>query len=373
MKIGIDAKWYFEGPPSGKRVVRGLVDALLATDRKNEYYIFLNRKHSNEVFPVANAGNVRLVYVWAGNNMLSNVFVLPGYVSRFKLDVVLYQNFISVFGAGRNIAYIHDVLFLSNPEYYTIYERLYFAPLKFLTRRADCVITVSEEEKKRLIHFAFASDAKKIHVAYHGVDTTFQPRDSYESKVVEEVKAMYALPDRFLLYVGRLNLRKNVDNLLRAIFLLRDKNIPLVIVGSSNWKESDHMRTIKELGIEHRVIFTGSVFQSLGVVYALSTLFCFPSNAESFGLPPLEAMACGVPVVVANTTSLPEVCGEAGNYVSPNRPDEIAAMIDSLLGNEQLYREKSALGLAQSKKFTWDRAAQRVIEVIELCVTHPAE
>ncbi len=373
MRIGIDAKWYFDGPPSGKRVVRGLVDEILKLNNKNEYFIFLNKKHKDESFPSATSGNVHLIYVWAGNNMLSNVFVLPVYATRYKVDAVLFQNFVSVFGAGKKIAYIHDVLFLSNPEYYTIYERLYFAPLKFLTRRADRVITVSEEEKKRLLQFSFAENPQRIQVAYHGVDHTFQPRENYENKLVAAVKVKYELPDRFLLYVGRLNLRKNVDNLLRAIPLISDKKIPLVIVGSSNWKESDHMRTIKELGIEDRILFKGSVFQDLGVIYSLSTLFCFPSFAESFGLPPLEAMACGVPVVVSNTTSLPEVCGEAGNYVTPDRPDQIAMMIDSLLSNEQLYGEKRALGLTQSKKFTWELAAKKVNEVIESCVTHPAE
>ncbi len=369
MKIGIDAKWYFEGPPSGKRVVRALVDEMIRLDQENEYYIFLNQKHQREPFP-ATGKNVHCVYVWAGNNMLSNVFVVPFYASRLQLDAVLYQNFIPVFGQGRKIAYIHDVLFLSNPEYYTIYERLYFAPLKFLTRRADAVITVSEEEKKRLIHFSFTSDPSILHVAHHGVDHSFLPRESYDSLLVDQIRKQYQLPERFLLYVGRLNLRKNIDNLLKAIPLLKDKAIPLVIVGASNWKESDHERTIRTMGIEDRILFKGAVFQNLGVVYSLAKLFCFPSFAESFGLPPLEAMACGVPVVVSNTTSLPEVCGDAGNYVSPDRPEEIAAMIDRLLSNEQLYEEKKALGLVQSRRFTWERAAMKVKEVIETCVRH---
>ncbi len=367
MKIGIDAKWYFEGPPSGKRVIRGLVDSMLAIDDSNEYYIFLNCKHKTSAFALPRK-NVNICYVWAGNNLLSNVFILPLYSHRYQLDVILYQNFVSPFGHGKAVAYVHDVLFLSNPEYYTIYERIYLSPLKFLSRKADAIMTVSEEEKKRLLQFKLSDDPAKIVVAYHGVDKGFVPREMLPSELVLQVVNRFDLPDKFILFVGRLNLRKNVDNLLRAIPLLQNKEIPLVIVGADDWKKSNHLDVIKELGIGRRVHFTGAVFKELSVIYSCATVFCFPSYAESFGLPPLEAMACGIPVVVSRTTSLPEVCGEAGNYISPDRPEEIASAVDSLLSNEQLYKEKKQLGLRQAKKFTWDRAARTTIECMKSCL-----
>ncbi|NOT74803.1 MAG: glycosyltransferase family 4 protein [Cyclobacteriaceae bacterium] len=367
MKIGIDAKWYFEGPPSGKRVIRALVDHLIEQDRKNEYWIFLNAKHKDQPFPAGQNKNVNLCYVWAGNNMLSNVFILPFYASKFKLDVTLYQNFITLFGHGKKVAYIHDALFLSNPEYYTIYERVYLSPLKFLTRKADAVITVSEIEKHRLLEFKFADNEKMISVAHHGVEKNFRPKEQHSVSDIERIKTQFNLPDRFLLYVGRLNLRKNVDNLLRAIPILRDKSIPLVIVGADNWMKSNHATIIDELGISNRVLFTGAIYKDLDIVYSISTVFCFPSYAESFGLPPLEAMASGVPVVVSNTTSLPEVCGEAGNYVDPAKPEEIAAAIDALLSDSVLYQTKKELGLMQAAKFTWSDAAFKVLQCLENC------
>jgi len=367
MKIGIDAKWYFEGPPSGKRVIRSLVDNMLEIDDKNEYFIFLNKKHKAESFPFKNKKNVTLLYVWSGNNALANLFVLPLFSNKYDLDVTLYQTFSSPFDRAKRIAYIHDVLFLSNPEYYTIYERLYFAPLKSLTRRSNAIITVSEEEKKRLLHFRYSDHPEKITVVYHGVDSSFAPPGKNNNAMIEHLKRKFNLPNAFLLFVGRLNLRKNVDNLLRAIPLLKNKEIPLVIVGADNWKKSNHTAIIKGLGVENRIHFTGAVYKELGMIYSMATIFCFPSHAESFGLPPLEAMASGVPVVVSNTTSLPEICGQAGTYVNPDRPDEIAAAIDNLLGNRQLYEEKRQLGLVQAKKFTWKRAAQITINCIESC------
>jgi len=368
MRIGIDAKWYFEGPPSGKRVVRNLVDYMLKIDHKNQYVIFLDRKQKAENFPFKEGKNMKLCYVWAGNNALSNLFVLPFYSSHHKLDATLYQTFVSPFDKGKKIAYIHDVLFLSNPEYYTIYERMYFAPLKLLTQWASAIITVSNEEKKRLLDYKYSHEPGKIIVAYHGVDPSFAPRANQPVAAVEEVKRRFGLPDQFLLYVGRLNLRKNVDNLLRAIPLLRNKSIPLVIVGADNWKKTNHAEIISQLGTENRIHFTGAVYKDLGIIYSLATIFCFPSHAESFGLPPLEAMASGVPVVVSNTTSLPEICGEAGNYVNPDSPEEIALAIDNLLINHQLYEQKTHLGLMQAKKFTWEQAAQTTIDCIESCM-----
>jgi glycosyltransferase involved in cell wall biosynthesis len=367
MKIGIDAKWYFEGPPSGKRVVKALVDHILRMDDQNEYIVFLNRRHKHRIFPIEKKTNLILCYVWAGNNLLSNLFVLPYYTAKIKIEAVLYQNFVSPFGKAKKIAYIHDVLFLSNPEFYTIYERLYFAPLKSLTKFSDAIITVSEEEKKRLLRFDFSDSKKKIIVAYHGVDSDFKPAESFSNTSKTEIKQKYLLPDRFLLYVGRLNVRKNVDNLLVAISALKDKDIRLVIVGGIDWRKSNHTTTIDRLGIKNRVVFTGAVYKDLGVIYSMATLFCFPSLAESFGLPPLEAMASGVPVVVSNTTSLPEVCGDAGNYIDPANPKSIAEVIDQLLVDEELYSKKKQLGLTQAKKFTWDEAARVSIACIESC------
>jgi glycosyltransferase involved in cell wall biosynthesis len=368
MRIGIDAKWYFAGPPSGMRVIRSLVDAMLTMDDTNEYYIFLNQKHSGESFRFKDKKNVTLCYVWAGNNLLSNIFLLPRYSHQYKLDVILYQNFISPFGRGRTIAYVHDVLFLSHPEFYTVYERIYLFPLKFLARRADSIITVSEAEKQRLLEFKLAFSPDKITVAFHGVETNFVPLEKHDPGVAEQVKVKFGLPDKFILFVGRLNLRKNLENLLRAMPLLQNKEIPLVIVGADNWKKSNHLAIINELGIGQRVLFTGAVYRELNVVYALAKVFCFPSYAESFGLPPLEAMACGVPVVVSNTTSLPEVCGEAGTYVSPDSPVEIASAIDSLLSNDQLCKEKRQMGLEQARKFTWERAARITLDCMEASV-----
>lgn len=368
MRIGIDAKWYFDGPPSGKRVVRNLVDSMLKIDDRNEYVIFLDKKHKGKPFPLQGNTKVNLCYVWAGNNALSNIFVLPYYTLRYKVDATLYQTFISPLDPGKRVAYIHDVLFLSNPEYYTLTERIYFAPLKLLTKWAHAIITVSKIEKERLLEFAYAHDPDKITVAYHGVEKAFRPRQEHSREEIQIAKNKFDLPDKFILFVGRLNLRKNVEHLLKAIPLLENKTIPLVIVGADDWKKSHHQRIIKDSGIENRVLFKGAIYDELSAIYSMATVFCFPSHAESFGLPPLESMASGVPVVTSNTTSLPEICGEAGNYVDPESPEQIAAAIDNLLSNHHLYDEKKMLGLQRAKHFSWESASQTIINCLLQCL-----
>ncbi|MBI1770269.1 MAG: glycosyltransferase family 4 protein [Bacteroidetes bacterium] len=210
--------------------------------------------------------------------------------------------------------------------------------------------------------FDFSKKSEDIVVAYHGVDTIFKPRENYSAAILDEVRKKFNLPDNFLLYVGRLNLRKNVEHLLRAIPLLKNKTIQLVIVGANDWKKSNHNHIIEELNITGRIHFTGAVYRELGIIYSMATIFCFPSYAESFGLPPLEAMASGVPIVVSNATSLPEICGDAGHYIHPNRPEEIAAGIDKLLNDSDYYAQQKQRGLIQAKKFTWDHAAKTVID-----------
>lgn len=364
MKIGIEAKWFYEGPASGRVVIRNLVEHFIAVSAAHEVYVFLDEKAKSLPFPYA-APHVRLVYIWAGNNMVSNLFVLPRHASQLGLDVVVFQNFSPLFASFRRIAYIHDVLFLSNPEYYTFKERLYFAPLKMLTRAAERACTVSDEEKKRLLKYRYKDDPSEVDVIHHGVSPAFRPKECFSEAYLAEIRTKYKLPCRYILFVGRLNIRKNIDHLLKAIPLLRDTQIPLVIAGAQDWKMFDVQPLIRSLSITDRVQMIGAVHgEELAAVYAMAAVFCFPSYAESFGLPALEAMAAGVPVVVSNTTSLPEICGEAGTYIIPDQPVQIAARIDELLVDEVLVQKKKKLGLQRAYSFSWLQSAEKLMKCI---------
>ncbi len=200
--------------------------------------------------------------------------------------------------------------------------------------------------------------AGRIGVMPLGVDESFAPLSGLDPDRVRAVRAAYRLPERFLLYVGRLNERKNIQHLLQSLQALEDRDIELILAGAPDWKMFDLAARIRGLGLQGRVRLLGAVAGAdLPALYALATVFCYVSFAEGFGLPPLEAMASGVPVVVSDRDSLPEVCAGAGTYVDPENPAGIAAAIDSLLRDESLRREKRDLGLQQAELFSWRRSA----------------
>jgi glycosyltransferase involved in cell wall biosynthesis len=362
MRVGIDAKWYFEGPPSGIMVIKNLVNELSKVDSNFEFYFFLDRKSKNINLDYETE-KLNKIYIWAGNSLLSNLFIIPYYINKHKIDVFIYQNFGSFIGRHKKIIFIHDLIFLTHTQYYSLTERLYLKFLKPLAKFSDLIITISESEKNRMKMLGLS---KKIEVIHHGIDPIFKPKNQLNKSVLYETKLKYNLPDTYILYVGRLNTRKNVPNLIKAFSQLSNNKYPLVLVGNKDWKTDNIDKLIQELNIENKVIQTGSVSLSeLSSIYSLAKIFCFLSFEEGFGLPPLEAMASGIPIIVSNTSSLPEVCGQAGTYVNANKPNEIAFAIDKLLSDDQLYHQKSIQGSERSKEFTWVKSADKLINILE--------
>jgi glycosyltransferase involved in cell wall biosynthesis len=364
MKIGIDAKWFFSGNPSGKVVVRNLLEEFLKMSGHHQVFLFLKKEERELIFPF-NYPNVRLVYVWGKNNQISNLFFVRKAAMKLKLDAVLYFYFVPLFTNIKNIVFVFDAIYVSNPEYYSIIERLYFSTIKFLASKANMILTISKTERQRLLKYKFSS-ADKIDVLSMGVQNKYKPQEYHKDEELLRVCTKFSLPERFILYIGRMNVRKNILNMLRSISYLDEKNIKLVIGGKYDKKAFDLPEIIKELKVEDRVIYLGYIDDmDLPVLYSLATVFCYVSYDEGFGLPPIESLASGVPTVVANTGSLPEVCGDAGAYCDPNDPVDIAHKIDSLLSNQLYYDKQRLLGIEISKQFSWTKSAQHLLEVFE--------
>jgi len=357
MKIGIDAKSIFNGPVSTRIVLQNLLPELFRLYPDVEWVVFLDEKDKDKKLPFE-GGNIRAVYVWAGMNQLSNLFVLPRYCKALGLDLVVYQTFPALTRGTASIAFIHDVLFRDFPQFFTWKERLYFVTMPFLTRKAARVTATTAFVARDLVRYGYVKDANRIDLVPLGVSSAFKPLQNWDEDLLKKVRNRLKLPGRFLLFVGRLNVRKNLENLLKALPLIGDQAIPLVVVGKADWKAPNLEALLATDGIGNRVIMTGSIGdEELLAVYALATIFCFPSFAEGFGLPPLEAMASGVPVIVANRTSLPEVCGDAATYAEPEEPGSIAAAVDRLLGDVSFYEEKKASGIKRAAQFTWTNTA----------------
>jgi glycosyltransferase involved in cell wall biosynthesis len=368
MKIGVDAKWYFSGPPSTRTVLQNLLPRLFKSYPQHEWIIFLDKKDRQLQFPF-HQPNIRTHYVWAGINMLSNLLVLPYHIRKYKPDIMIFQTFPAFQQKNISIAFIHDVLFNNYPQYFTWKEKLYFLPLRWLTPSANRIVVTSEFVAKELIRYKYKKHRADIDIVPLGISPDFRPAHELDAELLKMVKEKFNLPGSFILFVGRLNARKNIESLLKAIPLLHDTSMKIVIVGETDGKAINLKKILADSVLENRVLMTGGVTTAeLPAIYAMATLFCFPSFAEGFGLPPLEAMAAGVPAVVSDNTSLPEICGDAPVYIDSGSPESIAYALNRLLENPTLYHQKRTQGLEQARKYNWDKTARGLMECVTNCI-----
>jgi glycosyltransferase involved in cell wall biosynthesis len=258
---------------------------------------------------------------------------------------------------------VHDVFAWSLPGTSTKADALlYRVWLPIVIARVDRVITISETSRADIIRFLHVSP-ERIRIVHRCPNTAYSPQDSGRT---DSMRSRHGLPPRYLLFVGSVEKRKNLSRLLRACDILwrGGEKRPLVIAGARRWMYSDIMRTVEELGLHDRTIFTGFIpEEDLPALYRGADLFVFPSLYEGFGLPPLEAMACGTPVVCSNAASLPEVVGDAAVMVDPYDVEGLADAIHRVLGDAGLRAEMREKGLARASQFTWERAARETIQV----------
>jgi glycosyltransferase involved in cell wall biosynthesis len=255
---------------------------------------------------------------------------------------------------------IYDLSFLHFPEAFRPWNRRY---LQFLTthsaRRARRVIVISESTRCDVVKMLGVPE-DRVDVAYCGVDEMFHPLPAAE---VSRFREERGLPDRFILFLGTLEPRKNVQTLIRAYATWRraGPDIPrLVVAGGKGWYFDRIFAQVEELGLSGEIIFPGYVSQQeLPLWYNAAELFVYPSRFEGFGLPVLEAMACGVPVVTTNVASLPEVAGDAAWLVSPDDESQLIEAMRCVLNDSTLRQEMRARGLAQAAAFTWERTARQ--------------
>jgi glycosyltransferase involved in cell wall biosynthesis len=265
---------------------------------------------------------------------------------------------------GRYVATVHDIIPLIRPQWVTRRHRLVVtAAYHRLDRQADVVISPSETTKADIVR-RLQINPERIAVIPWGCDERFQPKGDPDRCAAVQQK--YRLPARYLLFVGTLEPRKNLTTLLHAYAMLRAEGrgdgLKLVVAGRMGWLYGDIFAAVKALALEEEVIFTGFVDdEDLPHLYREAQLFVFPSLYEGFGLPILEAMASGVPVVTSNTASLPEVAGDAAILVDPRDPKAVAEGIAQVLAEEQLREALTQKGLDRARRFTWQSVAQKTL------------
>ena len=259
----------------------------------------------------------------------------------------------------------HDQIPLIFPEYYRARQRLiYRFAHQLALNTARQTIAVSQSTKDDLRRF-FHVNPDRIVVVHEGVDAHFQPPSRAE---IDQVRATYALPDRYLLYFGSNKPHKNVPQLIEAFAKSgssdQGSDIRLVIAGHWDERYPEAKQTVKRLGLKDSVRFIGPVKDAdLPALYGDAEVFVFPSQYEGFGLPVLEAMACGAPVICSNRSSLPEVAGNAAVLIDPHDVSALAAALDEVGHDANLRVNLAQRSLEQAAQFTWEKAAQQTLDV----------
>ena len=260
---------------------------------------------------------------------------------------------------------VHDLIYKLYPAYHKKLNHWYLnSAMPLFCRRATAIIAVSQATKRDIVTF-YGVDPDKIHVVYEAAAAQFQPPSEVD---VARVRQQYGLPERFLLHLSTIEPRKNLDRLVDALLILRDDypDLGLILVGGKGWLYDDFFDRLKAEGLEGVVRALGWVPDSdLPAVIGAATLAVQPSLYEGFGLPILEHMACGQVVAASDSSSHPEVGGEAAAYFHPTDTTEMAGAIRRLLKDEDEYRRRRQLGLAQAKKFSWQRAARETIAIYD--------
>ncbi len=366
--IAFDARWYSHGNPSGRTVVRNLLPELLSLRPSSDDFTLLVRRGDDLAGLEAiddPSGRIRVKQLPSITALGTNAVVTPLALRKSDVDVVVSQFFSPLWGKFRTVTFVYDVIFLRRPDLFSRIERLYLSSFLPLARRASRLCTISEHERAQLVELGLGS-SEEITVV------PLAPRPEFFSATEESsatARAVYGLPARYVLCVGRLNVRKNLGALLGAVASTTSvtEECPLVLAGAPVGKgKSEELSTLLgQLGARARPL--GFVDDALlpGLVAGAAVLV-FVSLDEGFGLPPLEAMACGTPVLVSDRGVFREVCGEAACYVDPLSPSSIATALDELLADETDNAEQRERCRQRARLFTWARSAAALSQAIDL-------
>jgi len=379
MRIGIDIRCLAEGRRTGvEEYTLGLLKELLHTGGDHQYVLFFNSWKLAPRFlqALAHHGNVTLKAYRLPNKLLN--FCL--WYLRFPtldwlmggVDVVFLpnQNFVGVSRQVPLVVTAHDLSFELFAETFSWKQRFwhYFVNFRGLTRRATKVLAVSHSTKRDIVD-TYGTGEHKIKVIPSGYDTRCQVIDRNNENLIA-VQKRYQLPFKYILSFATFEPRKNLISVIEAYeeFIKQNPTSPyhLVLAGSPGWEKRALYRRIRNSAVGEKIHLIGFVSEEdKPGVYNLASVFVYPSVYEGFGFPPLEAMACGVPVIVSHSSSLPELVADAGILIDPYRPQEIFDAFEALLKDTELAALLRARGLERATQFSWARTARETLELFE--------
>ncbi len=370
MRIGINTLFMIPGLVGGSETqLRNLVSKLASIDPDNEYILFTNTENSGSFnLEEPNFLEVRcpIPARFRPARILWEQFILPIQCQWHRIDLLHSPGYVCPIALPcPSVVSIHDMNYFLFPQ---DWSKLALWVLKILVplsaRSSSQIIAVSQSSKRHIMKILKIPE-DKINVTYNGVDKIFHPHHS--RREILEMKNRMGIKGNFILSVAFSHPHKNLRRLLQAYYMLRkDKGIThqLLLAGNPGRDHLELVRTVRKLGIDQELIFTGYLpGHQMPLVYQAADLFVFPSLYEGFGLPILESMACGTPVVSSNAASLPEVVGKAGILVDPYHIDGMAGAMYQVLSDKNLAQDLIKKGLRQSKRFSWVQTAKDTLAV----------
>ena len=376
MKIGIEGQRLFREKKHGMDMVAlELINNLQKIDNKNEYVIFVKPDVDRDC--MHETANFKIVELSGISFPIWEQYLLPRAARKEGCDILhCTSNTAPINTKIPLIITLHDIIYLESISILkkggTNYQKIGNMYRRFVVpknvRKSKRIITVSHFEKDRIRNFfGYPEEDKTLVAVYNGVSEYFKIIDDKEE--LDRVKKLYNLPDEFLFFLGNTDPKKNTPGTLKAYseFIKKsDKKIPLLMLDFGSDYLNKILTNIGDPELRKHIQLTGYIKNTdLPAIYNLCTVFLYPSLRESFGIPPLEAMRCGAPVISSNTSSMPEVAGGAAHIVDPFNPSEIAKGILKIISDNNYKKSLIEKGLVQSAKFSWKKMAENVLELYQ--------
>jgi glycosyltransferase involved in cell wall biosynthesis len=380
MVIGIEGQRLFRKKKHGMDMVAlELIRNLQIIDTENEYFIFVKPDEDDTV--LSETPNFKIIQLEGGSYPMWEQIALPKAAKKYGCEILhCTSNTAPIFSDIPLVTILHDIIYMESSYYKiltgsassyqkfgNIYRKLI---VPWVVKKSDKIVTVSHFEKNRIAEFFGMKEDKRLTAIYNGVSAHFKPiTDEAELK---RVKEKYHLPDHFFFFLGNTDPKKNTIGTLKAFsdFLKQSKSDYKLVMLDYDTNELEKLLIeIGDKDLINNIVLTGYVINTdLPAIYSLCTIFLYPSLRESFGIPMLEAMGCGVPVITSNTSSMPEVAGDAAHIINPYNPEEITQAIIKILANAAYYDVLRKKGIERNKLFSWKNMAIEYLKLYqEVC------
>jgi glycosyltransferase involved in cell wall biosynthesis len=366
IRIGIDATSLPYQPVGAGNYIINLIRSLSRLSDDIQYVIFTHKSG----YELINLPELACIEWWILTDkkpalrLIWEQTVFPLLVKRARLDLLHSPHYTRpAWLPCSSVVTFHDLSFLLYPRLHTVVKRLFFSVAIYLSARvADAIITVSENTRQDALRI-LKVPLEQVFTVRLGVSEDF--KRIVDRGSLRQVQEKYKLPDKYILYVGTIEPRKNISLLLRAFRLIRQKRYShhLVIVGKLGWMYQEILHLIEGIGLKDYVRFTGYVdSEDLPALYNLAEVLVYPSVYEGFGLPPLEAMACGTPVITSAVSSMPEYISDAGLLIQPNE-EALVKALEEVLNKPDLRTHLSSKGIEIAANYSWKSTAENTVKV----------